>query len=91
MAVPKQRKTKSRQGNRRSHLGLDKKHLTECSNCGKNKLPHRVCDFCGYYKGEQVIDVMEGLEEEEKEERQEEIEQASPDEGGMSLEGLSRK
>lgn len=90
MAVPKQRKTTSRQGNRRSHHGLEKKHLGTCSNCGKKKLPHRVCSFCGYYKGKQVIDVMSGLEEEEKEEREEEIEQ-KPGKGGMSLEGLSRK
>lgn len=90
MAVPKQRKTTSRQGNRRSHLGLKKKNLSTCSHCGKKKLPHRVCSFCGYYKGRQVIDVMSDMEEEEKEERKEEMEQ-KPEGGGMSLEGLSRK
>lgn len=90
MAVPKQRKTKSRQGNRRSHLGLEKKHLTECSNCGKQIRPHRVCKYCGYYKGEQVIDVYKGMDEDEEEERREELE-GQESSGGLSLEGLSRK
>ena len=90
MAVPKQRKTKSRQGNRRSHLGLKKQHFTECSNCGKKIRSHRVCKYCGYYKGEQVIDVYKGMDEEEEEEKREELDQQESS-GGLSLEGLSRK
>lgn len=94
MAVPKQRKTKSRQGARRSHLGLSKKQLTQCSHCGKPALPHRVCSHCGYYKGRKVIDVFADLDKEEKEKKQKEIEEKSEEEQtkkGLSLEELSKK
>lgn len=30
---------------------------SKCNNCGKTKLPHRVCPHCGYYKGKQVITI----------------------------------
>ncbi len=30
---------------------------TKCENCGANKLTHRVCPVCGYYKGKQVITI----------------------------------
>ncbi|MDR3169729.1 MAG: 50S ribosomal protein L32 [Candidatus Peribacteria bacterium] len=30
---------------------------TRCANCGANKLAHRVCPVCGYYKGKQVITI----------------------------------
>ena len=28
-----------------------------CPRCGDLKQPHRVCPTCGYYKGEQRIEV----------------------------------
>ncbi len=28
-----------------------------CPNCGAVKLPHVVCDNCGWYRGRQVIEV----------------------------------
>ena len=27
----------------------------ECPECGKQKLPHRVCGACGSYKGQTII------------------------------------
>lgn len=94
MAVPKQRKTKSRQGARRSHLGLKRKQLAKCSHCGKPILPHRVCSYCGYYKGRKVINVFAKLDKEERKEKKKEIEQNKEKERtkkGLSLEELSRK
>ena len=31
--------------------------IGKCSNCGAQKLTHRVCPVCGYYKGKQVITI----------------------------------
>jgi len=57
MAVPKKRTSKSRKGMRRSHDAL--KFTTavhDCPNCGEMKLYHHVCDACGQYRGEQVVE-----------------------------------
>ena len=56
MAVPKKKLTRTRTGNRRSHLALKKMTLTKCAKCGEVKKPHHVCPTCGTFKGEQVID-----------------------------------
>ena len=32
-------------------------NIVKCDNCGKEKLAHRVCPNCGYYKGKQVITI----------------------------------
>lgn len=60
MGVPRARRTKSKQGQRRSHLALKKKVLTVCSHCQASILPHTVCVGCGYYKGKQVVGVATG-------------------------------
>lgn len=71
--VPKQRKTKSRQGNRRMHLFIKRRSLISCPKCAKPALPHAVCHNCGYYKGRQVIDVMKKLTKKEKKQKEREI------------------
>jgi large subunit ribosomal protein L32 len=58
MGVPRHRRTKSKQGHRRSHLALKKRVLSVCSKCGAKVLPHVVCVGCGSYKGKQVIDMI---------------------------------
>jgi large subunit ribosomal protein L32 len=57
MPVPKKRLTKRRQGNRRSqaHGKLTPTKLAKCSNCGSSVMPHRVCSFCGFYKGKKIL------------------------------------
>lgn len=55
MANPKKRKTHSKTRMGRSHLALKKVGLTKCEKCGEMKKPHTACDFCGTYKGKQVI------------------------------------
>lgn len=57
MANPKRRHSKSRKGKRRAHDFLVARSLVECPNCHERKLPHRVCPFCGHYKGREVIEV----------------------------------
>jgi large subunit ribosomal protein L32 len=55
MAVPKQKKSKSRRNMRRSHHALTATSSIECPNCGEIKLPHHVCGACGHYDGREVI------------------------------------
>ncbi len=69
MTAPKKRTTKSRRDKRRLHIFLNKPHLTKCSNCGKSILPHRVCSFCGYYKGRQVLNIKSEKEKEKEKEK----------------------
>mgnify|MGYP002825797279 FL=1 len=54
------------------------------------KLPHVMCEKCGYYKSRQVIDVNAKLSKKEKKElakQQEETQKNRP----LSLEELSKK
>jgi large subunit ribosomal protein L32 len=57
MAVPKRKTTPSRRNMRRSHDAVVLLQSQECSQCGRHKMPHRVCPHCGYYNGRQVIDL----------------------------------
>jgi len=66
MAVPKQHRSKSRQGQRRMHIHLKKPSLTVCSKCGKPVLPHTLCKSCGFYNKKEVIDVLAKLTKKER-------------------------
>lgn len=94
MAVPKQRKTKSRRNQRRMHIYLEKPPSTKCPKCGKPVLPHIVCQHCGYYKGAEVIDVFKKLTKKEKKKRKKEIaekERKERKDKPLSMEELSKK
>ncbi|MEN3033763.1 MAG: 50S ribosomal protein L32 [Aquificaceae bacterium] len=58
MAVPKRKTSRWRRDQRRasSFFNLKGAALTKCPNCGELALPHRVCPYCGYYRGRQVIE-----------------------------------
>ncbi len=58
-ALPKQRISRARQGNRRRHIFITPLNLVECSNCRAKKRPHHVCPTCGTYRGRQVIEIEE--------------------------------
>jgi large subunit ribosomal protein L32 len=58
-ALPKQRISRHRQGNRRRHIFLTAPALVECTNCRELRRPHPVCPNCGYYRGRQVIVIEE--------------------------------
>lgn len=57
MGVPTQRRTKSSKQQRASHFALKKMQLAKCPKCDQAILPHRVCNFCGFYKGKEVIKI----------------------------------
>ncbi|HAZ16756.1 MAG TPA: 50S ribosomal protein L32 [Candidatus Jacksonbacteria bacterium] len=50
MSVPPKRHSSSQTRRRRTHHILAKKSLDSCVACGKSKLPHRACSFCGVYR-----------------------------------------
>lgn len=51
------RVTKGHTRNRRSHHALSEVRLSDCSNCKEKHQRHKVCLHCGFYKGNQVLDV----------------------------------
>lgn len=55
MAVPKRKVSKSRKRKRRSHHALTATGVVKCSRCGSPRLPHAICDTCGYYRGKPVL------------------------------------
>ncbi len=57
MAVPKKKTTRARRGKRRAHIKLAKLALVSCPHCKKPILPHRVCSYCGWYKGKEIIEI----------------------------------
>lgn len=96
--VPKQRKTKSRQAQRRMHLFIERRSLAVCQKCGKPVLPHTVCRNCGYYKGREVIDVLKKLNKKERKQKEKEMKAKEQAEKGevkkdesLSWEEMSKK
>ncbi|HEY4687058.1 MAG TPA: 50S ribosomal protein L32 [Candidatus Subteraquimicrobiales bacterium] len=57
MAVPKRKSSKARRDKRRSHWKASKPTISECPQCHQAKLPHHICQFCGYYDGKQILEI----------------------------------
>jgi large subunit ribosomal protein L32 len=55
MAVPQNKKTRSKTGMHRSHHALVAGNPNECPNCGELKRPHHVCPSCGHYADREVV------------------------------------
>ena len=55
MAVPKRKTSKSRKNMRRANWKLAIPGMVKCPKCQEFKMPHRICDACGFYKGVEVI------------------------------------
>lgn len=55
MAVPRNRSSNARKNSRRSHHAKKPKCLSSCKNCGSSKLPHVICNACGFYAGRLVL------------------------------------
>lgn len=56
MPVPKFKTSKSKRDMRRSHHALTPVGMSICANCNEMKLPHSVCESCGFYRGKQRIE-----------------------------------
>lgn len=57
MAVPKKKRSTSRQGGVRSHHALSIPAYGECPQCHEIKRPHHICPHCGYYKDREIMEV----------------------------------
>lgn len=57
MGLPGHRRTSSHKRRRSAHFALSASTYNLCPKCGKAVRPHRVCGFCGTYKGQQIVDV----------------------------------
>jgi len=44
--LPKRKHSTQRKGKRRLERVIKLAGLVKCKNCGKMKLPHRVCKYC---------------------------------------------
>ena len=71
MSVPKKRRTSSSRNRRRSHQALKQTGLVKCPKCKTMILPHKVCQTCGYYNGEEIIKVETTLDKKKKKEQKE--------------------
>ncbi len=74
MAVPKQRKTKSKVNMRRANISIKVPSLGVCPKCKTPIVSHTVCKNCGYYKGKMVIDTMKKLDKKERKVKEKEME-----------------
>lgn len=57
MSVPAKRRSSSEAKRGRAHQALKKTTLNKCPKCDKAVRPHRACDFCGSYKGKEVVKI----------------------------------
>lgn len=73
MAVPKQHRSKSRQGQRRMHIYLKATSTIPCPKCKKAVLQHTACTNCGFYKGKEAIDVLSKLTKKERKMKEREM------------------
>jgi large subunit ribosomal protein L32 len=55
MGTPTKKRTSGQRKRRASHFALATKNLVKCPKCKKEIMSHRMCDFCGYYNGRQVV------------------------------------
>lgn len=57
MGLPAKRRTKQSKRERAAHFALKPISLTSCAHCHRQIRPHRVCPYCGYYRGREVIKI----------------------------------
>ncbi|HOK00790.1 MAG TPA: 50S ribosomal protein L32 [Candidatus Pacearchaeota archaeon] len=93
MAVPRSKHTKSRRNKRRIQSHLNSPSFALCSKCGSKTIPHTVCLNCGYYKGKEVINVLEKLTKKERKIREKEMAKKEKEEKKdkpLTMENLSK-
>lgn len=70
MAVPKQRHNRSRTRRRRGgHNKQEVISLVVCESCKKEIAAHKLCPYCGSYKGRVVVDPTAKAKKTEKTEK----------------------
>ena len=66
VAVPKNKKSKSKRDKRRTHDKLKVANIVECPRCHSKKIAHRVCENCGYYNNKEIIKIVSKEKSKEK-------------------------
>ncbi len=66
MPLPKRRFSRSRTLKKRTHKKLAGLILSACSHCNSPKIPHQICQVCGYYNGQAVIEIKKKEKKEKK-------------------------
>jgi len=66
VAVPKNKKSKSKRDMRRTHDKLKVASIVECPRCHSKKIAHRVCENCGYYDNKEIIKIVSKEKSKEK-------------------------
>lgn len=93
--VVRMKHTKGKRNRVRSHHALKPARFTKCGHCGRETLPHMVCQNCGYYAGRKVIDVLAKLDKKERKKKEKELhaheEEKAEKEKTLSAEELSHK
>jgi len=73
MGLPRSKHTRGKTGHRRMHHFIEASSLIACPKCGVLKKPHFVCDSCGYYKKEEVVNVLAKLNKKERKRKEKEM------------------
>ncbi|MBF0477858.1 MAG: 50S ribosomal protein L32 [Candidatus Omnitrophica bacterium] len=63
MPNPKRQHSVQRQRKRRTHFKISAPNLSVCANCQKPVISHRICPFCGHYKGQMIVDMTPEVKE----------------------------
>ena len=66
MALPKRQHSRARGRKRRTHWKIRQPQFGSCPQCQKMILSHRVCPFCGFYKGQPIV-LVEAKQKKKKE------------------------
>jgi large subunit ribosomal protein L32 len=64
--VIRMRHTSSHTKNRRSHHALKGEKFVKCTNCKELRRGHTVCSSCGFYKDNNVLDLVKKTEKKQK-------------------------
>ena len=94
MAVPRHKHTRSSVGQRRMHIYIKPATLTTCQKCKKPVRPHTVCQHCGYYKGQEVINILGKLTKKEKKTKEKEMQEVEKEQKGekpLPIDKLAKK
>jgi len=59
MAVPKRKTSRQRRDTRRATHGIEAPRIGRCPNCSAPVRSHRVCGVCGWYRGRQVVEIVD--------------------------------